>query len=142
VQAGHHEYVWVFEVLARRGVKLVEFVLVGEGHLDYLWAHATYEVSADRPARVPSRIHPCSDFHGYVLEPRLAIELSQPAAEVRVGAVAGERDREDLAQSIERGMWRLADRGLGVRLKAGHPPTLPGASAGPSPRAPLSAGAR
>ena len=42
VQAGHHENVGVLEVIARRGVKLLKFLLIGQAHLDDLWAHAAY----------------------------------------------------------------------------------------------------
>ncbi len=112
-------------MLARRGVKLVQFLFVGQSQLDDLWAHAAHEVSADRSARVSSRIHPRPDLHSYVAEPGLAIERGHPAAEVRVGAVARERHGEDLAESIECGMWRIADRCLRVRLKASHPTSRP-----------------
>ena len=36
VQAGHHENVGVLEMLARRGVKLLKFLLIGQAHLDDL----------------------------------------------------------------------------------------------------------
>ena len=36
VQAGHHENVGVLEVLARRGVELLKFLLIGQAHLDDL----------------------------------------------------------------------------------------------------------
>ena len=83
VRAGHHENVGILEMLARRGVKLLKFLLIGQAHLDDLWAHAAYQVGSwIVPRECAARIHPGPDFHGYVLESRLAVEPSHPAAEV------------------------------------------------------------
>jgi len=58
VQSWHHENVGVLEVRTRRGVELVKFVLVGESHLDDLWAHTAHEIGPDRPARGPAGYTP------------------------------------------------------------------------------------
>ena len=65
-----------------------------------------------------ARIHAGPRFDLDVREPGLAIQLRQAPPDIRVSAVAGEGDGEDLAQPVERRVGWVADSSLGIRLKA------------------------
>lgn len=83
----HHDGVGVGEMLACCRVKLIEFALIREAHLQDLFSQAADQVRSDRPARVTDGIHRYAGVHRDVLQPCLAIELGHPAPDVRIGAV-------------------------------------------------------
>src|SRR5215472_2782354 len=69
------------------------------------------------------RVHPHGGFHLHVRKHGLAEQFRYPAADVRIGAVAGEDGREDLADSRNRWMGRIAQLILAVgSIAATWPP--------------------
>jgi hypothetical protein len=119
---GHSHNVRVVEMLARRGVKLVQFALVRHTQCEDLGAHRTDQVGNDRPSRASCRRNGDPGFEAHVLETSLPVQLAEPTADQRVRAVARERDHEELVQTIEHWVMGVVDAVLAVRLEAGYPP--------------------
>lgn len=87
----HHDGVGVREMLACRRIKLIEFALVRQAHLQDLFSQAADQVRADCPARVTDGIHADASVHRDVLQPCLTIELGHPAPDIWIGSIYARR---------------------------------------------------
>jgi hypothetical protein len=117
---GHHDGVGVVEVRPCGAIKLIEFAVFRQPHIYDLRTDRPDQIGPDCAARVTGQVDPGPRFDGDVLQARLAVQLGHPAPDVRVGAVAGEGDGEDLAEAVEGRMGRVADGGFDVGLEAGY----------------------
>ena len=83
----HRHDVRVVKVPACRGVKLVQFALVGCTERQNLGAHRADQVGDDRSSRLPDRINGGPDVDAHVLQTSLPVQLAEPTADQRVRAV-------------------------------------------------------
>ena len=109
-----------------RCVQLVEFGGAGQAHLEHLWPHGADQIGADSPAGVARRIHLHPGFYLDIVQSRLAEELRYPPADPRVGAVAAEGHREDVAEPVEGRVAWVAPDMLGVGFHGRYPAAGPG----------------
>ncbi len=107
-------------------VQLVEFGGPGQAHLEHLRPHGADQVGADSPARVAGLVHLHPGFYPDIVKSRLAEELRYPPADPRVGAVAAEGHREDVAEPVEGRVARVAQAMLGVGFRGRYPAAGPG----------------
>ena len=70
------------------GVQLVQLLRHSQAHVDDLLANAPGQVQADRPSGVPGRIGLGCDLRADVLQPGLAEQFRDAAADPRVCSTA------------------------------------------------------